>query len=50
MRRIGLAGAGLSLPVLASAAGITDLGRLTRLLRYLEQPDVATAERALREN
>jgi hypothetical protein len=45
-----MAGSGLALPVLAAAAGITDLGRLTRLLRYLAQPEVSDAERALREN
>ena len=45
-----LASVGLALPVLAAAAGITDLGRLTRLLRFLQQPDVEAAERALRES
>lgn len=44
-----LAESGVALPVLAAAAGITDLGTLTRLLRHLERPDDQQAADQLRE-
>ncbi|MFG2425050.1 hypothetical protein ACGFWD_39320 [Streptomyces sp. NPDC048448] len=44
-----LAESGVTLPVLAAAAGITDLDALTRLLRHLERPDDQQAAGQLRE-
>jgi hypothetical protein len=44
-----LAEARIPLPVLAAAAGIEDLGRLTRLLRHLDRPEADTAADALRD-
>lgn len=45
-----LAESGVALPVLAAAAGITDLSALTRLLRHLERPDDQQAADQLRES
>jgi hypothetical protein len=44
-----LADAQLPLPVLAAAAGITELGRVTRLLRHLRRPDTDPAADLLRD-
>jgi integrase len=44
-----LAESGIALPVLAAAAGITDLSALTRLLRHLHRPDDQQAADQLRE-
>jgi hypothetical protein len=46
---VELAGTRVPLPVLAAAAGITDLRALTRLLRFLHQPDVDDAADLLRD-
>jgi hypothetical protein len=43
-----LAEAHVPLPVLAAAAGVTDLAALTRLLRHLKRPDVDQAADQLR--
>lgn len=44
-----LAESGVALPVLAAAAGITDLSALTRLLRHLERPGDQQAADQLRD-
>lgn len=44
-----VAESGIALPVLAAAAGITDLAQLTRLLRHLDRPDDQQAADHLRE-
>lgn len=45
-----LAESQIALPVLAAAAGITDLAALTRLLRHLDRPDDQQAADQLRES